>query len=138
MKVTFYRLRQVAVRLGQGLQQGRQSCGLFLQTLPQKTRDLRHTYFSDGRRVKPIVLAHMRQDLLGESDLGWDYLTLVLGSCIIATFGLLSNSAAVIIGAMLIAPLMLPIRGVAFGILEADRELIRTRVDRIACLSSGL
>ncbi|WP_442936775.1 hypothetical protein [Nostoc sp.] len=35
----------------------------------------------------------------------------------IATFGLLANSTAVIIGAMIIAPLMLPIRGLAFGAL---------------------
>ncbi len=38
-------------------------------------------------------------------------------SCAIASFGLLSNSTAVIIGAMIVAPLMLPIRGLAFGAL---------------------
>ncbi|HIK44553.1 MAG TPA: DUF389 domain-containing protein, partial [Leptolyngbyaceae cyanobacterium M65_K2018_010] len=55
----------------------------------------------------------------------WAFLVMVIGSCLIATFGLLSNSAAVIIGAMLIAPLMLPIRGTAFGILDANKRLIR-------------
>ena len=38
---------------------------------------------------------------------------------------MLSNSAAVIIGAMIIAPLMLPIRGLAFGALEGDLKLFR-------------
>lgn len=125
MKAKIYRLRQGLVRFGQSVRQRGQSSSLYVQTLPQRFQSLRHAYFSPGRRVKPLVLAHLRQNLLEESDLGWDYLVLVLGSCIIATLGLLSNSAAVIIGAMLIAPLMLPIRGIAFGILEADRELIR-------------
>lgn len=77
------------------------------------------------RTVAADDLTHLRRDLLEESQLSWHYLVLVVGSCVIATLGLLSNSAAVIIGAMLIAPLMLPIRGAAFGILEADRVLIR-------------
>lgn len=77
------------------------------------------------RTVAADDLTRLRQDLLEESRLSWHYLVLVVGSCVIATLGLLSNSAAVIIGAMLIAPLMLPIRGAAFGILEADRGLIR-------------
>lgn len=87
---------------------------------------LRDKYFSEGRRVSPQALNHLRESLLEESSLERDYLLLILGSCAIATFGLLSNSAAVIIGAMLIAPLMLPIRGVAFGILEADKDLIQS------------
>ncbi|MEM9504928.1 MAG: DUF389 domain-containing protein, partial [Cyanobacteria bacterium P01_E01_bin.43] len=33
---------------------------------------------------------------------------------------------------MLIAPLMLPIRGLSFGILEADKKLIRTGLKAIA------
>lgn len=70
----------------------------------------------------------MRDGLLEESDLSWDFIVLLLGSCAIATFGLLSNSTAVIIGAMLIAPLMLPIRGAAFGIIEADHQLIRKSI----------
>lgn len=77
------------------------------------------------RSVAAGDLTRLRQDLLEESQLSWHYLVLVISSCIIATLGLISNSAAVIIGAMLIAPLMLPIRGAAFGILEADRGLIR-------------
>lgn len=84
------------------------------------------------RTVAAGDLTRLRQDLLDESRLSWHYLVLVVGSCIIATLGLLSNSAAVIIGAMLIAPLMLPIRGAAFGILEADRVLIRASILSLA------
>ena len=50
---------------------------------------------------------------------------LILGFRVIATLGLISNSAAVIIGAMIIAPLMLPIRELAFGALEGNVLLFR-------------
>ena len=62
-------------------------------------------------------LNQVRSQLLDESKLDMPYLILIISSCMIATFGLLSNSTAVIIGAMLVAPLMLPIRGLAFGAL---------------------
>jgi uncharacterized hydrophobic protein (TIGR00271 family) len=42
----------------------------------------------------------------------------------IATFGLLGDSLAVIIGAMIVAPLMLPIMGLAFGVSIGDRSAI--------------
>lgn len=67
----------------------------------------------------------MQVGLLEESTLDINYIVLILGSCAIATLGLLSNSAAVIIGAMIIAPLMLPIRGLAFGALAGNVVLFR-------------
>jgi len=70
-------------------------------------------------------LQQLRADLLTEATPDSAYLALVVGSCAISTFGLLANSAAVIIGAMIIAPLMLPIRGLAFGALEGDFPLFR-------------
>ncbi len=79
-------------------------------------------------RRKDIALEQLQQlqtDLLTEATLDSSYLVLVIGSCAIATFGLLTNSAAVIIGAMIIAPLMLPIRGLAFGALQGDLPLFR-------------
>ncbi|MEM7595204.1 MAG: TIGR00341 family protein [Cyanobacteria bacterium P01_A01_bin.83] len=46
-------------------------------------------------------------------------------SAIIATLGLLSNSAAVIIGAMIVAPLMGPIVGMAYATAMGNRKLLR-------------
>lgn len=77
-----------------------------------------------GRRVSPQAHQHMQDSLMTEAELDYDYIVLTVGACLIATLGLLSNSAAVIIGAMLIAPLMSPIRSIAFGILEGDLELV--------------
>jgi len=42
----------------------------------------------------------------------------------IATFGLVADSVATVIGAMIVAPLMLPIMGVAFGVGIGDRKII--------------
>ncbi len=88
---------------------------------------LTNRYFG-GRRVSPMALKHMRDSLMDDSELNRDYVVMTIGACIIATLGLLSDSAAVIIGAMLVAPLMLPIRGMAFGFLEGDVELIQEGV----------
>ena len=90
-----------------------------------------------GRRVSPQAHQHMQDSLLDEAELDYDYVVLIVGACLIATLGLLSNSAAVIIGAMLIAPLMLPIRSMAFGILEGDLELVRTGAKSLA-VGTGL
>lgn len=61
------------------------------------------------------------KDDLNTGQLYW--LEIILSS-IIATFGLLQNSVAVIIGAMLIAPLLRPIQGIAYGVSEGDSKLI--------------
>ncbi|MBD2342682.1 DUF389 domain-containing protein [Anabaena subtropica] len=77
------------------------------------------------RKRQPEQLQLLQVDLLAESKLDISYIALIVSSCAIATFGLLSNSSAVIIGAMIIAPLMLPIRGLAFGALQGDIVLFR-------------
>ena len=56
-------------------------------------------------------------------------------STIIACYGLLSNSAAVVIGAMVVALLLGPIAGVALGLTDRDRTLLRTA---LSCLLGGM
>ena len=79
----------------------------------------------------PAKIQEIHSGLSEESNLDIYYLTLTIGSCIIATFGLLSNSAAVIIGAMIVAPLMLPIRSLAFAALAGNIDLFRKSVTAI-------
>lgn len=57
---------------------------------------------------------------------------LVLASAI-ATFGLIGDSVATVIGAMIVAPLMLPIMGLAFGISIGDRKAIGMSLAVAAC-----
>jgi uncharacterized hydrophobic protein (TIGR00271 family) len=54
-----------------------------------------------------------------------DFFILILLSVMIATMGLLLDSAAVIIGAMLVAPLMTPILGLGLGVVMGDTNLLR-------------
>ena len=54
-----------------------------------------------------------------------DFFVLILLAGVIATFGLLQSSAAVIIGAMLVAPLMTPILGISMGLVRGDVRLLR-------------
>lgn len=71
-----------------------------------------------------LPLRQLRRALWRDSALGADYLVLSAAACAIASFGLLSNSAAVIIGAMVIAPLMLPLRSLSLAILLGERRLL--------------
>jgi uncharacterized hydrophobic protein (TIGR00271 family) len=52
------------------------------------------------------------------------FFALLILAAAIATFGLLADSVATVIGAMIVAPLMLPIMGVAFGVGLGDSKII--------------
>ncbi|MBW4446085.1 MAG: DUF389 domain-containing protein [Spirirestis rafaelensis WJT71-NPBG6] len=88
--------------------------------------NIRHRFKTfRSKQFHRLEIQQLQAELLTESTLDLSYLILIVGSCAIATFGLLSNSAAVIIGAMIVAPLMLPIRGLAFGALQGNIILFR-------------
>jgi len=65
------------------------------------------------------------RDLRGEIGLRQTYFALIGASCAIATLGLLENSAPVIIGAMLIAPLMTPIVALALALVSGELPTLR-------------
>lgn len=57
-----------------------------------------------------------------------EYYVLLILSCLIATMGLYLNSAAVIIGAMIVAPLMGPLFGFSAGMLWGSGKVIREAI----------
>jgi uncharacterized hydrophobic protein (TIGR00271 family) len=59
------------------------------------------------------------------------YMGLMVLSTMLATVGLYLNSASVIIGAMLLAPLMSPIVSLSMGILRGNIELFRKSIVKI-------
>lgn len=76
------------------------------------------------------------------AGLGSSYLILLLLSTFIATFGLISNSTATVIGAMIVAPLMGPILGIALSLVQGDipafrRSLTAELVGVLLCLLSA-
>ncbi len=73
----------------------------------------------------------LREILSNSAQPGVNYFVLIVLSSIIATLGLLLDSAAVVIGAMLVAPLMSPILGFSLGIVLGDVRLIRLAVEAV-------
>ena len=63
-------------------------------------------------------------DLRSGSDPRPAFFLLVALSTMIAAFGLVMNSIAVVIGAMLVAPLMTPILGLSLGMIRGDAVMI--------------
>jgi uncharacterized hydrophobic protein (TIGR00271 family) len=60
------------------------------------------------------------------SQPGINFTVLMVISTLIASLGLLQNSAAVIIGAMLVAPLMSPLMSFSVGLVQGNLRLLRT------------
>jgi len=71
------------------------------------------------------------KDLTGRADLDGSYLLLIVFSCLVALLGLLVNSVAVVIGAMLISPLMGPIFTAALSFSLGDLRLARKALQMI-------
>ncbi len=72
---------------------------------------------------QPITAADLTK-LMKQSSLPYfGFYVLLAFAVVISTFGLLANSAATIIGGMIIAPLMNPIISFAFSIVIAERIL---------------
>ena len=60
-----------------------------------------------------------------------DFFVMMGLAAIIATFGLLQNSPAVIIGAMLVAPLFTPVLALSLAIVQGDMRLVWLAVESI-------
>jgi uncharacterized hydrophobic protein (TIGR00271 family) len=95
------------------------------------------------KKVRPFLSRFLhflpqerQQEVLAElaqaSRPGFDYFLLVILSCIIATLGLITDSAAVIIGAMLVAPLMSPILGLSVASVAGEQRVFRQSVIALA------
>jgi uncharacterized hydrophobic protein (TIGR00271 family) len=74
--------------------------------------------------VSELKLSALQTRMEGISNLSVDFVVLLSGSTIIATLGLFQNSPAVIIGAMIIAPLMRPLVGLSLATLTGDSRLL--------------
>jgi uncharacterized hydrophobic protein (TIGR00271 family) len=99
-------------------------------SLPEPTKpSLRSLILFMFRKVvKPVTLerrAEVQVQLRDSCTPDFDFFLMVVLSAVIATLGLLTDSAAVIIGAMLVAPLMSPIIGIGLASLAGDTRLFR-------------
>jgi len=70
-------------------------------------------------------------EISGSASPGFDFFLLVVLSCSIATMGLVTNSPAVIIGAMLVAPLMSPIIGLGLASIIGNARLAESALSAL-------
>ncbi len=80
-------------------------------------------------------LQALRADFEQDSRLNEVFLVLSVCASVIAVLGLLANSTAVVIGAMVVAPWISPLRSMAFGILEGRFALVGRA---LATLATGV
>lgn len=74
---------------------------------------------------KPLPIVTLNRNLWRASVPSLSFYVLLGLSGLIATLGLLANSVAIIIGAMIIAPLIGPITGIAYSATVANRRLLK-------------
>ena len=79
----------------------------------------------DWLKEKPLPMKALNRNLWRLSVPTFTYHFMLGMSAIIATLGLLANSVAIIIGAMIVAPLMGPIVGMGYSIAAGNRKLLR-------------
>ncbi len=82
--------------------------------------------YASEDRFKELFMS-LRED----AELNKHYVMLMVLSTLLATIGLLSNSSAVVIGAMLRAPLMAPIVSLSMGILRGDERMLKASLLKI-------
>jgi len=75
-------------------------------------------------RITPQRFEVVHNDISEGSEPGPRFYILVAVSTLIASFGLLANSTAVVIGAMLVAPLMTPIFGMSLALVRGETKLL--------------
>ena len=69
--------------------------------------------------------------LRDDAKINSQYLMMMLLSTLLATVGLFADSAAVVIGAMVLAPLMTPIVAFSMGILRGEEEMLKGALFKI-------
>ncbi|MDQ6699633.1 MAG: DUF389 domain-containing protein [Acidobacteriota bacterium] len=92
---------------------------------PERMKSVIAGLTSWWKPARPHDHVRLRESLRSDEEFNLTFAVLVFASCLIATFGLLENSVAVIIGAMIIAPLMSPIQSFAFGAAKGEVSLFR-------------
>jgi len=86
-------------------------------------------------RGDDVLREQLYKDAQAESRISGDYFLLIALSTIVAAIGLNSDSAAAVIGSMVIAPLLGPVMGLVLGTALGDDRLI---VRAFVCIAVGL
>lgn len=98
-------------------------------SLPKDYLDKKH----ENEQNKPsyfrkVSREELKEDVSGGGSLSADFLSLVFLSAIVATIGMMSGNIAIVIGAMVIAPLLAPNIALGVGSALGDLKLMRNSV----------
>ncbi|MCA0969745.1 TIGR00341 family protein [Halobacillus litoralis] len=90
--------------------------------------ELKEEAEKDKEKEKARLRRASRHELLNavekNSHISWNYSLLIILSAIVATVGFLKDSEAVVIGAMVIAPMIGPVIAIAFASILGDYKLL--------------
>lgn len=103
-----------------------------IRSQPAGVNYLIHQLQNFLRKYVRFLTYERRQEVLDQlsasSSPNFDFFLLVVLSAAIATFGLITDSTAVIIGAMLVAPLMSPILGLSLASVAGKRNMFERAI----------
>lgn len=102
----------------------------YLKLLARVRRQKRKLWLSNSGdwqwlASKPMPMAGVNRLLWRESVPSLSFFVMLMLSGVISSLGLLAGSTATVIGAMIIAPLMGPIIGIAYAIAVSNRRLMK-------------
>ncbi len=109
-----------------GVVRERRPLGHRLKARLERWLDLTIPQLSRGERVA------LFEKIRSGSSWRFDFMILIALSTSIATLGLLQDSTAVVIGAMLVAPLMMPLVGAGLAVVQGNLPLLRMSAQAIA------
>ncbi len=113
----------------ENLPQGEQRLAMIQQRLPFFTHALEEDFKELFMQLRENAQTHS------------SFISLMMLSSLVASLGLFLSSPAVIIGAMVLAPLMLPIVSLSMALLRNDQTLLKQSLTTIAigvCLAMGM
>lgn len=79
---------------------------------------------SEDKRVKRISRDELYEEIKAVVDISWVYFVLIALSCVVAANGLIRDSGAMVIGAMVIAPILGPNVGLSLATTLGDKALM--------------
>lgn len=88
----------------------------------------------ENDKVHRISTVEMYEDVKEMVDLSWVYITLTIMSTVVAATGLMRDNTAIVIGAMVIAPLLGPNVGLCLSTTLGDQRLL---IRSLKSLTSG-
>lgn len=97
----------------------------------EENRDKTADEEKDDERVHRISRDELYEEIKNNVDFSWVYLVLIALSCVVAANGLIRDSAAMVIGAMVIAPILGPNVGLALATTLGDKTLLKRSLKSI-------